>query len=94
MRRPTLPGCGKDDVFIRNMISLNGIMPFEGKLLKPCRLGPKQKISYYLGLGVTYGIRVIAQPKMGRACTSPCWVLRGGNCDVLHCLNVEDDVFI
>jgi hypothetical protein len=28
----TLPGCGKDDVFIWNMLSLNGMRPFGGKL--------------------------------------------------------------
>jgi hypothetical protein len=48
------------------MLSLNGMRSFGvNPILRPYGLGSKQIISYYLGLAVTYGIRAIAQPKMG-----------------------------
>jgi hypothetical protein len=54
------------------MLSLNGMRSFGVNLIiKKCKLDPKQTISYHLGQDITYGIKVIAQPKMGGACTSP-----------------------
>ena len=42
MNNPTLPRCGKDDVFIWNMLSLNGMRPFGvNSILKPCWLDSK-----------------------------------------------------
>ena len=59
-------GYGLYDVFIWNMLSLNGMRPFGvDPILKLCGLGQKRTISYHLGQDVTYGIRAIAQPEMG-----------------------------
>jgi hypothetical protein len=53
--------CRKDDVFIWNILSLNGMRPFGvNSIIKPCRLSPKRTISYYFEWGFTYGIRAIA----------------------------------
>jgi hypothetical protein len=78
------------------MFSLNGMRPLGvDPILQPCGLGPKQTIAYHLGWDVTYGIRAITQLEMGehaqahRGHHRGRWVLRGGDCDVPHCLGMD-----
>jgi hypothetical protein len=82
--------------FRENIFHINtSYNPYPSNVGRHNRLGPKRTISYHLGRNVTYGIRAIAQPEMGeraqahRGRQRGRWVLRGGDCDVPHCLGMD-----
>ena len=84
-------------MFIWNMLSLNGVRPFKGKPnTKIVRAWPKVDSIISFRAGVTYGIGAIGQFEMGehaqahRGHQQEHWVLRGGECDVPHCLGMDN----